>query len=144
MEIKQQILITPVHLFQIQIIAQVVISKFLEPAPLNNNTNLTSNGIGSNPISLNTQTINPVSIFTNPTSQLKFGYNNKAAVNKPFLFGNQTTNSHQASSFISNSNQSTGNKKQILEPAPLNNNSNLTSNGIGSNPISLNSQTINH
>jgi len=56
--------------------------------------------------SLNTQTINPVNIFTNPTSQLKFGYNNnKAAANQIFSFGNQTKNSNQAGSFVSNSNK---------------------------------------
>jgi len=110
--------------------------QILEPAPLNNNSNLTSNGIGSNLNSLNTQTINQSSL-------LLVGCNNKAAANQIFSFGNQTTNSNQASSFISNSNQSTGNNKQILEPAPLNNNSNLTSNGIGSNLNSLNTQTIN-
>jgi len=119
--------------------------QILDPAPLNNNSNIITNGLDSNLNSLNTQTINPVSIFTNPNSELKFGYNNnKAAANQQLSFGNQTTNSNQASSFISNSNQRTGNNKQILEPAPLNNNSILTSNGIGSNPISLNTQTINH
>ncbi len=64
--------------------------------------------------SLNTQTINPVSIFTNPNSELKFGYNNnKAAANQQLSFGNQTTNSNQASSFISNTNQSTPNSNPL-------------------------------
>ena len=39
--------------------------------------------------------------------KLTFGSNNKAAAIQPFSFGNQTTNSNQASSFVSNTNQQT-------------------------------------
>jgi len=85
---------------------------------------------------LNTQTINPVSLLSVGSKKIE-------AAKQPFLFGNQTTNSNQASSFISNSNHSTGSNKQILDPAPLNNNSNIITNGLDSNLNSLNTQTIN-
>jgi hypothetical protein len=111
--------------------------QIFEPAPLNSTSNITANGFGSNLNSANIQTINPVSIFTNPSSKLTFGSNNKAAAIQPFSFGNQTTNSNQASSFVSNTNPSTGNNKQILQPATSNN----TTNGFGSTLNSLNSQS---